>query len=127
MIIIIFSAQTEIFHDAISEISEASHYSSSISEYAQDIIATTENQLDQLSSLHRQYDTEEAINPNKFSTARWRWVWVIDKVLISIRVNKCILAIWKRLFILSNFIISTISTIYLYYLVQTKEDLFIKQ
>lgn len=99
MIIIIFSAQTEIFHDAISEISEASHYSSSISEYAQDIIVTTENQLDQLSSLHRQYDTEEAINPNKFSTARWRWVWVIDKVLISIRVNKCILAIWKRLFI----------------------------
>lgn len=91
-------SQTEIFHDAISEISEASHYSSSASEYAQDILVTTESQLEQLSSLHRQYDTEEAINPNKFSTARWRWVWVIDKVLISIRVNKCILAIWKRLF-----------------------------
>lgn len=78
-----------------------SQHTVSLSEYVQEILITTESQLDQLSSVHQEYDTETKINPNKYSTARWRWVWAIDKICISLRVNKCILAIWKRFFYFS--------------------------
>lgn len=56
---------------------------------------STETQLDTLSSLDHHFKTESTINPNLYSAARWRWIWGIDKVLVSLRIQRVIHAIWR--------------------------------
>jgi hypothetical protein len=84
-------SQTEILH----EITEISHEIPTITETATELVVSTETQWNTISSLDHHFKTESNINPNRHSAARWRWIWGIDKVLVSLRIQRVIHAIWR--------------------------------
>lgn len=81
--------------EILQEITELSHDIPTITETATQFSVSTETQLESLSNLDHHFKTESTINPNLYTPARWRWVWSIDKVLASLRVQKVINKIWR--------------------------------
>jgi hypothetical protein len=79
----------------LNEIAGLSEEIPTITETATEFIVSAEHELDSL-PVEYHFRTEAKVNPNIHSPARWRWVWAIDKILISLRVQRVIYALWKR-------------------------------
>jgi hypothetical protein len=84
----------------LNEIADLAQDIPTITETATEYIVSAEHELDSLPIEHH-FKTEAKINPNIHSHARWRWVWAIDKIRISLRVQRVIHALWKRFIHLS--------------------------
>jgi hypothetical protein len=43
----------------------------------------------------RIFKYQAQVNPNRYSIRRWRWIWVIERIMWANRVSRIIMSFWS--------------------------------